>query len=678
MRYLKIAKNDDESTPMFYKKIPIILWVVCIVSIIIPIISDFIFRGANPKAIFLLYIIPIIIFVIFLPIKNVLFWTLILNSVHIASGILYQFLFHGNLISRIYNHLGLTFFTFAVAILLGKIFTDLKESESRYRSVVELSPQMIVIHKNGIINYVNPAAIELAGVKYASQLIGKSIFDFIHPENEAKAKYRNRRVLEGNRGNDFIEYKMVRIDGEIRYLELLGSKINYNNEPAILVVGRDVTQQKEYQKQIEFMAYHDALTLMPNRFYLKKYFEENRDRFQQQNIPLAVMFIDLDRFKFINDTVGHELGDELLVQVSKRLTNVVKEDGIVVRQGGDEFLILLLDSDATKTELMADRVLNCFHIPFILMEEEYYISPSIGISVYADNGYDINTLIKHADTAMYKAKKYGKNNYQFYTNEDEDSMIRNVKLERGLVQALHNKEFKLKYQPIVDINTGNISSFEVLLRWNHPELGYISPTEFIPIAEETGLIIPLGNWVLKEACKQHNRWVNEGFENFSIAVNVSAIQFEDNRFLQFVEESLSKYKVPDGRLILEITESVMQNIKHSSLIINNLNKLGVKVSIDDFGTGYSSLSVLNKLPIDFVKIDKSFIKDALNGPNTASLIKTMIEMGGNLNINIVAEGIENQEQADFLMQNSCQLGQGYLYSPPLSVAEVEDLLKRYS
>lgn len=324
---------------------------------------------------------------------------------------------------------------------------------------------------------------------------------------------------------------------------------------------------------------------------------------------------------------------------------------------------------------VADRILNNFSSPFILKEEEFFTSPSIGISLYPGDGQDEETLTKNADKAMYLAKKRGKNNYQFYIYEDEDILDRKIKLEQGLKRALKKNEFQLNYQPKINLKTGKIYGVEALLRWHHSELGLISPVEFIPIAEEIGMIIRIGKWVLEEACKQNKEWQASGIW-IKMAVNVSAVQFEDNFFVEKVKDILAESQLSPMYLGLEITESVMQNINHSAAIIHALKEIGVKVSIDDFGTGYSSLSILNTLPIDLVKIDKSFVNEIITNSNTASLVKTMIEMGKSLNFDLVAEGIENQQQADFLIQNGCHFGQGYFYCPPLPAAETEKFINK--
>ncbi len=553
---------------------------------------------------------------------------------------------------------------------------ELQESESRYRSVVELSPNMIVIYQNEIVVYANSAALQILGLNDSSDVINKSIFDFVHPLEKEKAINRIVEIKREKIADGSIEYKVVRPnDGKIIYLEMQGKLIDYNGKPAVLVVATDVTARKEDQERMIFMAYHDALTGLPNRHMYNEFLERALDRSGQNNEILAVMFIDLDRFKFINDTLGHDAGDELLKQVSDRLKKSVRERDFVSRLGGDEFAVILENVDEAAIRNLSTQIITAFSPPFTIKNKGFYITPSIGISMYPLDGQEKEILNSKADAAMYLAKKRGKNNYQFYLHEQGDSLDRSFMLEQKLKHAIEHQELYLEYQPKFNLRTKTIYGVEALVRWRHPELGVISPMEFIPIAEEIGVIVPLGKWILQEAGKQHKKWFDAGIR-VKMAVNVSAIQFEDPCFVETVRQVLAENNLPPKLVGLEITESVMQNIQQSTIIMQEIKKLGLKISIDDFGTGYSSLSVLSKLPIDNVKIDKSFIHESTTNANAASLVKTIIEMGKNLNFNLIAEGIETKEQAEFLIQNGCYFGQGFYYSRPISAAEVEKLLSK--
>jgi diguanylate cyclase (GGDEF)-like protein/PAS domain S-box-containing protein len=664
---------------VWYRKfqgVPLSLWLVILASLVIPFLTDLLLRPETPLVIYLLFLFPVIIFAFYLSITKTLISTGIFSFLHTVLGVIYEIKFGQGIHDvdiRLYNHLGFTFISFVFVLLVGGLLKEMKESEYRYRSVVENSPQLILIHQNGQIIFANPTALELAGVSDPSDFVGKSIYDFVHPTSKDKLIYRGQKLLENERGNEFIEYKFIRPDGKCLHLELLGNLINYKGKEAILVVGKDVTSQKEYQEKIEFLAYHDSLTGLPNRYLLEKNLEEALQNSIETNRQLALMFIDLDRFKFINDTMGHKLGDSLLIQVSQRLIRSVREEDVVARQGGDEFLILLKNTGETEAEIIAKRIINSFTVPFQVEGEEFFSTSSIGISLFPKDGKDKDTLTRHADTAMYMAKKLGKNNFQFYSNENEEVRIRNNKLEQGLKRALLNEEFKLVYQPKVELRTGRISGIEALLRWNHLEFGAVSPADFIPLAEETGMIIPIGEWVLLEACKQLKMWHRAGLM-VDVCVNVSTIQLEGSNFIEIIETILLRSELEANYLTLEITESVMQDLKNSAVIIQALKKLGVKVAIDDFGTGYSSLNVLNKLAVDYVKIDRSFINEMMKNSNTAALVKTMIEIGGNLHFELIAEGIEQVQQVEFLVKNHCRYGQGFLFSKPLPAKEMECLL----
>jgi diguanylate cyclase (GGDEF)-like protein len=417
------------------------------------------------------------------------------------------------------------------------------------------------------------------------------------------------------------------------------------------------------------MAFHDALTGLPNRHWLNTYVQKSLAEYKMSNKNLAVMYLDIDRFKFINDTKGHDNGDILLKEVAERLKMGVKHGDLVARYGGDEFILLMKDINKSKIIEAAEQLLELFKNPFILDNEKLFISPSIGISMYPQDGTNQENLIKNADRAMLSAKNLGKNNFQFYNYEDERYFERQTIIEQGLRNALKNNEFFLHYQPIVEFQTGKIIATEALVRWKHPVLGLVRPLEFIPATEQAGLIIPLGKWVLNEACKQNKLWQADGIR-IKMSVNVSPLQFKDNCFVETIKEALSENQLSSEYLGLEITESVMQDINHSSDIIHELKKIGVNISIDDFGTGYSSLSVLNNLPIDILKIDKSFVDEITTKASAASLIKMIIKMGEVFNFDLVAEGIENEQQAEFLRKSGCRYGQGYLYSRPLPAEEV--------
>lgn len=550
---------------------------------------------------------------------------------------------------------------------------SLRENEQHYKSLFEFNPNGIMsFDLDGYFTSVNKACEELTGYK-KEDLFKISFHQFIAPEDREMVQTYFEKAKQGNAQRYVCHINNHR--NEFLCIDVTNVPIFIENEVrGIYSIVKDITASRDTEQRLNFLAYHDQLTGLPNRIKLQNIFHDLLVECARSNSHFAVLFIDLDRFKLINDTMGHEIGDLLIKQASNRLVGSVQQEDVVSRHGGDEFIILLKDADKLTAELSAKRILDSFSAPFILKNQEFYTSPSIGISLYPIDGQDITTLTKHADKAMYVAKKKGKNNYQFYIHEDETNLKRRIKLERGLKKALINNELELYYQPKVQLKTGCIYGVEALARWFHPELGLISPKEFIPIAEETGMIIPIGDWVLKTACKQNKQWQESGID-ILMSINVSPIQFQDNFFPKKVKEVLDENQLSPEYFGIEITESVMQNTNQSSGIIRELKEQGVKVSIDDFGTGYSSLSVLNKLPIDHVKVDKSFVHGILENANTAALVRTIIDMGGNLNFGLVAEGIENMQQAEFLIKNGCYFGQGFFYSPPIPSNEVENLMK---
>lgn len=550
--------------------------------------------------------------------------------------------------------------------------TDRKESEGRYRSLVEMSPDIIAVISKGKIDYINKAGCNLIGAASPEELVGQPIGKFFPPQVLEDMKIGEETIVNDEEERMRFEFQVIRLDGTSIDVEMSAMPILYEGRLARQVVGRDITQRKKAEKTIQFMAYYDALTGLSNRYRFRQHLNEVLA--QKRNQMLAVLFLDLDRFKIINDTKGHTIGDILLQKVAQRLEGAVQNDGMVSRQGGDEFIILLEDIDKEKVAQVAQRLLDEFSNPIAINQQEYFVTPSIGISIYPTDGNDEETLIKHADTAMYLAKERGKNNFQFYTSHLIGLSSRKMELENGLRKALEQNELMIYYQPQVELTTGKIVGTEALLRWQHPKYGFISPSEFIPLAEETGLIVPLGKWVLRNACEQNKAWQDAGFQAIPIAINISVRQIQDEHFVDSVKEVLDQVGLDPRYLELEITESIMQNIEKSTIILNQLKDLGVNLSIDDFGTGYSSLSYLTHLPIDKIKIDKSFVDDIIYHSNQGAMVKTIIDMGNNLKFTVIAEGIEQEEQMNFLIQNACKIGQGYLFSPPLSVENMEEFL----
>lgn len=503
---------------------------------------------------------------------------------------------------------------------------------------------------------------------------------FIHPQDKERVVAALNKYLYRKTEDFIVEYRFRKRDGSYIWIHDKGIAVWDQYDEPLRMVGtlKNIDDRKRWEEKIYNMAYYDPLTNLPNRIL----FEEKLNKaLRSSNFDCrkgAVFFIDLDNFKNINDTLGHEFGDRLIVKVGKELQLCVGENGVVTRFGGDEFLIMqsAINSFRDSTDL-ANSILNIFNKPWGIGGHQIYITASIGIAVFPDDGVDVNEILKNADTAMYKAKGSGKNKYQFFRKLMSDEIIRKTKIGNALRKALENNEFELHYQPLVDLKTGKIVSFEALIRWRHPQLGIVAPNEFIPIAEETGLIISIGEWVLKSACKQNKEWKDKGYTYDSIAVNVSSAQLQQRNFLNSVKRILKECDLDPRSLEIEITESVlMKYIDWNIQTLNCLKNMGVKIAIDDFGTGYSSFNYLKKLPIDSVKIDKSFIDGICVNSNEESIVEGIILLAHKMKLEVVAEGVEVKEQLEILGKKGCDKIQGYYLSKPYPAQELEESVKK--
>ena len=435
----------------------------------------------------------------------------------------------------------------------------------------------------------------------------------------------------------------------------------------------DITAIKQSEDQLAYLAHHDPLTGLANRLLLNSNLEQIIKRAQNKDKQVAVLFLDLDRFKNINDSMGHPQGDRLLEVVAKRLTSNIRDMDMISRLGGDEFVIVADNlehvSDAAQ---IAESTLTSLNNPFQISGHEIFVNASIGISVFPKDGKDVETLIKNADAAMYRAKEKGRNNFQFYTEELTAVAFEKMSLETSLRHALDKNEFILHYQPQISLQTGRLVGMEALIRWQHPERGMVSPAKFIPIAEETGLIVPIGEWVLRTACKQNQQWIENGLPPVSVAVNLSARQFHSKGLTDLVSQTLESTGLDAQHLELELTESLMmQDADLSIKIMEEFDRMGVKLSIDDFGTGYSSLSHMKHFPIDKLKIDQSFVHDIGTNRDDKEIVVSIIMLGHSMNLNVIAEGVETKEQLDYLREHHCDEIQGYYYSRPVPADEFE-------
>lgn len=516
----------------------------------------------------------------------------------------------------------------------------------------------------------------------SEKLINQHVKDVLDIEVVEKFEVSIKQVLEQLSAKNF-EF-VIYFERKIYYYEVRMMPVKSQEVIALI---RDVTERKVAEEQIAFLAYHDSLTALPNSRLFKDRLEHAITQAERNNKILAIMFLDLDRFKLINDTMGHSAGDELLKITSERLIEAVrKTDSIalnangqassIARFGGDEFTILVDDVENVQAIIrIAERIVESVSQPLMLERQEVHISTSIGIAIYPDDGKQADVILKHADSAMYHAKAQGRNNFQFFTEEMNKSSIELLSLENNLHKALVQNELCLYYQPQVSVITGQLVGMEALIRWQHPERGFVSPGVFIPLAEETGMIMQIGEWVFREACTQGVSWLNAGYQLEKISVNLSARQLKDEGLPVLIALILEETGMPADKLCIELTETALILEPDVALArLTKIKELGVTLSLDDFGTGYSSLSYLKRFPIDTLKIDQAFIRDVKVDHEDAALVKAIIAMAHGLGMEVIAEGVEIQEQLEFLGANACDTIQGYLFSRPLPAKEMTGLL----
>jgi diguanylate cyclase (GGDEF)-like protein/PAS domain S-box-containing protein len=513
----------------------------------------------------------------------------------------------------------------------------------------------------------------------------------VHPDDRATIDAAVRAAQQ--QGAPYgVEYRAQLPDGTTRVLYVHGQVERDEEGRPVLMVGtlQDVTDRRQAEEQIRMLAYYDTLTGLPNRQLFNEQLQFSLGSAQRHDRMVAVVFLDIDRFKRINDTHGHSAGDLVLKQVAERLRDGMRDYDAVVRHeqdstgvtlarlGGDEFIFcfsdLLRGEDAAKA---AHRLLKLLEAPVTAGDSELFITSSLGIAMAPADGQDIESLIKNAESAMYVAKADGGNAVRFYDNSMNASAFKRLSLENSLRRALERNEFELHYQPQVDIENGQVIGAEALIRWRHPDIGMVSPAEFIPVAEESGLIAAIGDWVMREACRQNRAWQDAGLPGLRVAVNLSARQFRQEQLLREVELALYSAGLEPGFLELEITEgAVMQHAAESIKTLHALKEMGLHIAVDDFGTGYSSLSYLRRFPIDLLKIDRSFINEVVQNPDDAAITATIIAMARSLRLATVAEGVETVEQMEFLKRNGCRVVQGYLFSKPLPAADFAALLQK--
>lgn len=560
---------------------------------------------------------------------------------------------------------------------IEELLTHIEAAETKYRFLVENTLVGVYIIQDGYFSYVNPRFSEIFGYAAEEILREGNVLNLIDQEDRAFVAGNLRRQLSGEASNLHYEFRGRRKDGSIVHAEALNGLGTYNGHNAILGTLIDISERKQAEEKVLHMAYHDPLTALPNRVLFNDRAEQAIAMARRENEVLALLFIDLDRFKAVNDTLGHDIGDRLLCEVAARLKECVRESDTVSRFGGDEFNLLLTQvRNESDTELIAHKILRALRSPITIQGHELHGTASIGIALFPRDGGDVQTLIKNADTALYRAKDLGRNNYQLFTAAMNARALERMELENSLHKVIDRRELRVYYQAQASLHTGKILGMEALLRWQHASGEMISPATFIPLAEEIGLIFPIGEWMLRAACRQAKEWQRSGFSPLRLGVNVSAQQFQDPEFMGVLTRILEEFEFEPHWLNVEITESVfIHDVRETIQKLRQLHAVGITVAIDDFGVGYSSLSYLKDFPIDQLKMDRSFVQNLPHSDNDAKIARHIVDMAHSLNLSVIAEGVETLEQLQFLKGIGCDEVQGYLLSRPVPAEDFKRLLQ---
>ena len=573
----------------------------------------------------------------------------------------------------------LTFVSRHIAAVIDRRRSEeaLRESEQKFRTLADTAPAAIFIYQGTRFLYANEATATITGYPRDEFLALPTFWEILHPDDKDEVQRRGLARQQGESVPNRYEIRIIRKDGEERWLDYSAGIVEYCGKPAVMGTAFDITERKHAESQIASLAYHDTLTGLPNRLLFSDRLEQAILQGQRRTWRLGVLFLDLDRFKVINDSLGHGVGDRLLQALARRIASTLRSEDTVARLGGDEFTLLLPNVGRVEdVTLVAEKLLEAVRRPVRIDNSELFVTASIGISLFPDDGDDPDVLVKNADTAMYRAKELGRDNYQMYAPAMNATAVERLALETSFRRALSRDELLLYYQPILDLATGEPIGVEALLRWNRPGVGLFSPLDFIPMAEATGLILPIGPWLLKTACNQVKRWHQTIRPGLRLAMNLSARQFQQPDVAASVQRALRAADFPTDCLDLEITESwAMQNADAAILTMRELKALGISLSIDDFGIGYSSLSYLKRFPIDKLKIDRSFIKDIPSDPDDTAIVAAVLALAQSLKLKVVAEGVETEEQREFLTGLGCDQAQGFLFGRPLPAEECERLLR---
>ncbi|MDI6601861.1 MAG: EAL domain-containing protein [Thermoanaerobacteraceae bacterium] len=565
---------------------------------------------------------------------------------------------------------------------LEKSEETLREIEERYRLAVDGANDCIWDWdiKNGSI-YLFSRTKRLLG--YEEEEL-EDRFDvwksLLHPDDVDRVMGEIDRHLKGLTLYYETEYRLRAKDGTYKWILSRGKAILDENGIPVRMAGShlDITDRKESEDKIFELTYFDSLTGLPNRIMFDEILKEAIKLAKLRNQKLAILYLDLDEFKNVNDSMGHDVGDELLREVGSTLNNLLTNVGTAAHLGGDEFGIILNQLDNLEDiSNKIEQILKAFHKPWIIRGAEFYITVSVGATIYPNDGEDIFTLLKNAVLAVYSAKVNGKDCYQFFSPGMRENINKKMDMALRLRHAVENNQFCLYYQPQINLVNGQLIGLEALIRWIDPDQGIISPKDFIPFAEETGLIVPIGEWVLREACRQNVEWLDKGYRPISISVNISARQFQQRDLVEMIESITKETGIDRRYLVLEITESTaLRDLDYAIDVIKELKDMGIRVALDDFGTGYSSLNYLKLLPVNFVKIDQTFMRDIISNNTDREIAKTIICLSHKLKLRVTAEGIETEDQLLFLKNHHCDHGQGYFFSKPLPPAEIEDIISK--
>jgi diguanylate cyclase (GGDEF)-like protein/PAS domain S-box-containing protein len=560
---------------------------------------------------------------------------------------------------------------------------NLRESEEKFRLISESSKVGIFqLDRHGNCIYANEEMCKISGLG-GDVLLEQGWLNAVHPDDKRRIAEQFQLLIHKNAGHTNIDCCLMLPDGTLKWVTGdVAPMVDMNNEQiGFLGTLSDISELKQAYDQLEQMAFYDTLTGLANRRLFRNRLEHMLGNIPRTGAGVALILIDLDHFKHVNDSMGHDSGDALLTVVSERLKHCVRFTDTVARLGGDEFAVILPNVPDTLTvSAIADKILLALSKPVLLDDQEMSISASLGISMAPEDSNSAEVLIKNADLALYKAKDEGRNNFKFFTAEMNTLLVKHLNTVQQLRVAIDQQSFMLQYQPQIDLISGQLVGFEALVRWPHPERGMVSPAEFIPVAEETSLIIPLGRWILRTACRQMRELSDAKLINNRavMAVNLSVKQFEDIQLVKFIGETLIEFGLRPAQLELELTESMlMENLEDTVDLLNNLKALGVGLSIDDFGTGYSSLGYLKRLPVNVIKVDRSFVMDIPRDTDDMEITAAVIAMAHKLRYKVVAEGIETDQQYKFLRESGCDYGQGYFFSPPLSADALVEYCRHY-